>query len=332
MGHPCRSLTLLNPADNLYDVCDASRRPARNALPAATRISASKEGNRNVADPPDIASLERIAARLRANVVRMIALAGSGHNGGSLSAIDLIVYLYFHQMRLDPANPAWGDRDRFVLSKGHCCPAFYAALSARGFFAEEMLWTLRAVGSKLQGHPDMTKTPGVDMTSGSLGQGFSSAVGIALGGKLDRKDYNVYCMVGDGELQEGQVWEATMAAAHHRLDNLVVLVDNNKLQTDGATKSIVNVEPIAPRFEAFGFHCRQIDGHDFGQIHDAVQEAARCKGKPTAIVADTVKGKGVSFMEGDNQWHAGPTSPEETDQALRELQANHAPDGQRGGQ
>jgi transketolase len=268
----------------------------------------------------DRTKLQIIARKLRANVVRMIALAGSGHNGGSLSAIDMITYLYFYQMRVDPSNPRWPDRDRFVLSKGHCCPALYAALAERGYFPEETLWTLRDVESKLQGHPDMNKTPGVDMTTGSLGQGISSAVGIALGGKLDGKSYKVYCMVGDGELQEGLVWEAAMAAAHHRLDNLMVIVDNNKLETDGPTKSIVNVEPIAPRFEAFGFQSWEIDGHDFRQIHQAVQAAANCRGKPSVIVAETVKGKGVSFMEGNPQWHAGATSPEETERALRELQ------------
>ena len=181
----------------------------------------------------DVQRLRATAARLRTNIVKMIAVAGSGHNGGALSAADVITYLYFHQMRIDPADPRWPDRDRFVMSKGHCCPALYAALAERGYFSEDVLWTLRDIGSPLQGHPDMTKTPGIDMTTGSLGQGISSAVGIALGGKLDRKDYRVYCMIGDGELQEGQVWEAAMAAAHYRLDNLTVIVDNNKLETDG---------------------------------------------------------------------------------------------------
>lgn len=278
-----------------------------------------------MAHPLNIAKLRSIARKLRANIVRMIALAGSGHNGGSLSAIDLITYLYFHQMRVDQASPRWPDRDRFVLSKGHCCPALYAALAERGFFPEEMLWTLRDVDSKLQGHPDMTKTPGVDITTGSLGHGISSAVGIALGGKLDGKDYKVYCMVGDGELQEGQVWEAAMAAAHHRLDNLIVIVDNNKFETDGATKSIINVEPVGARFEAFGWNTFEIDGHDFQQIHRAIQEAADSKDKPSVIVAETIKGKGVSFMEGNHQWHAGPTSPQQTEQALRELGDDAAP-------
>ncbi|MFZ5831526.1 MAG: transketolase [Planctomycetota bacterium] len=268
---------------------------------------------------PDIVKLKQTAARLRANIVRMIAAAGSGHNGGALSAIDMITYLYFHQMRIDPQRPDWPDRDRFVLSKGHCCPALYAALAARGYFGEELLWTLRDVGSLLQGHPDMTKTSGVDMTTGSLGQGISAAVGIALGGKLDRKDYRVYCMVGDGELQEGQVWEAAMSAAHYRLTNLTVLVDDNGMETDGPTHTIMNVQPIAAKWQAFGWHTCEIDGHDFRQIHAAVRQCLTAD-QPSAIVARTVEGKGVSFMEGDNEWHSGPTRPEQTQQALAELE------------
>lgn len=262
--------------------------------------------------------------RLRANIVRMIALAGSGHNGGSLSAVDVITYLYFHELRIDPARPRWPDRDRFVLSKGHCCPALYAALSARGFFPEELLWTLRDIGSVLQGHPDMTKTPGLDMTTGSLGQGISASVGMALAGKLDGRDYRVYCMVGDGELQEGQVWEAAMAAAHHGLDNLLVIVDNNRLETDGPTRSIINVEPISRRWEAFGWQSVEIDGHDFGQIDKGFQACLAVRGRPSVIVAQTVKGKGISFMEGDNEWHSGPTNPQQTAQALQELAAASA--------
>ena len=269
----------------------------------------------------DVQQLETIAAKLRRNIVRMVAIAGSGHNGGSLSAIDLITYLYFHEMRVDPANPRWPDRDRFVLSKGHCAPSLYVALAERGYFREEVLWTLRDIESKLQGHPDMTKTPGVDMTTGSLGQGISSAVGIALAGKLDRRDYRVFVMVGDGELQEGQLWEAAMSAAHYRLDNLVVLVDDNKLETDGPTASIVGVHPIAEKWAAFGWKVHAVDGHDFTQIHRAVQQAAPGDGRPTVIVADTVKGKGVSFMEDVADWHSGPTTPEQTEQALRELGA-----------
>jgi transketolase len=271
--------------------------------------------------PPDFAALSRQANRLRCDVVQMIARAGSGHNGGSLSAADMVAYLYFHQMRLDPERPDWPDRDRFVLSKGHCCPILYAALAARGFFPRETLWTLREIGSVLQGHPDMTKTPGVDMTTGSLGQGISAAVGMAIGGRLDRRDYHVYSMVGDGEIQEGQVWEAAMAAAHHGLANLTVLVDNNKMETDGETRSIINVEPVEDRWRAFGWAAERVDGHDMRQIHEGVQRLLAVDDRPGVLVADTIKGKGVSFMEGQTIWHSGPTSESETQEALRELAA-----------
>jgi transketolase len=249
----------------------------------------------------------------------MVAVAGSGHNGGSLSAIDMLTYLYFHRMRIRPEEPKWADRDRFVLSKGHCAPALYAVLAGRGFFPEETLWTLRDIESKLQGHPDMTKTTGVDMTTGSLGQGISSAVGIALGGKLDHRDYRVYAMLGDGELQEGQVWEAVMAAAHYRLDNLIAFVDNNKLETDGVTAGIMNVEPIGDKFRSFGWNVHNIDGHDFTQIHAAVEQCLQINGRPSVIVADTVKGKGVPFMENAPDWHSGSTNREQTVQALHSL-------------
>ncbi|MHC4406142.1 MAG: transketolase [Planctomycetota bacterium] len=275
--------------------------------------------------PPDFAALEQQAARLRCDVVRMIANAGSGHNGGALSAADVIAYLYFHRLRIDPERPHWPGRDRFVLSKGHCCPILYAALAARGFFPHETLWTLRDVGSRLQGHPDMTKTPGVDMTTGSLGQGISAAVGIALGGKLDGRDYRVYCMVGDGEIQEGQVWEAAMAAAHHHLANLTVLVDNNKMETDGETRSIINVEPIEDRWRAFGWAAERVDGHKMRQIHEGLQRLDSAGHYPRVLVADTVKGKGVSFMEGQAEWHSGPTSEGQTRQALEELSALTGP-------
>ena len=268
----------------------------------------------------DIPKLQETAGRLRCNIIKMIAEAGSGHNGGAMSAIDVLVYLYFQPiMRVDTENIRWADRDRFVLSKGHCCPALYVTLAERGFFPESMLWTLRDIESKLQGHPDMNKTPGVDMTTGSLGQGISCAVGMAIAGKLSGRKYNVYAMVGDGELQEGQVWEAAMAAAHHKLDNLFVVVDNNKVETDGPTREINNVEPISPRWESFGWNICDVDGHDFGQIHQGFQQFSKPNGKPSVIVADTIKGKGISFMEGDHFWHAGPTSPEQTEQALKEI-------------
>jgi transketolase len=270
---------------------------------------------------PDFVAFERQAAQLRHDVVSMVARAGSGHNGGSLSAADLITYLYFHLLRVDPRRPDWPDRDRFVLSKGHCCPILYAALAARGFFEREILWTLRDIGSPLQGHPDMTKTTGLDMTTGSLGQGISAAVGMAIGARLDRRDFRVYCMLGDGELQEGQVWEAAMAAAHHRLANLTVVIDNNKLETDGETRRIINVEPIEERWRAFGWVAERVDGHDFGQIHESLQRLNSDSDHPGVLVADTIKGKGVSFMEGQMQWHSGPTDETQTRLALEELSA-----------
>jgi transketolase len=268
---------------------------------------------------PDFVSLRCHATQLRRDVVEMIARAGSGHNGGSLSAADMLAYLYFHQMRVDPQRPDWPERDRFVLSKGHCCPILYAALAERGFFPRETLWTLRDIGSPLQGHPDMTKTVGVDMTTGSLGQGISAAVGMAIGGRLDERHYHVYCMVGDGEIQEGQVWEAAMAAAHHGLANLTVLVDNNKMETDGPTRSIINVEPIEDRWRAFGWAAERVNGHDIEQIHEGVQRLLAAADRPGVLVADTIKGKGVSFMEGQAKWHSGPTDEKETRQALKEL-------------
>jgi transketolase len=279
-----------------------------------------RERYKRLTDELSVENLQATARKLRANIVRMIAIAGSGHNGGSLSAIDIITYLYFHRMRIDPQQPRWPERDRFVMSKGHCCPALYAALAERGYFPEDWLWTLREIDSKLQGHPDMNKTPGVDMSTGSLGQGISAAAGIAMGGKLDAANYIVYCMVGDGELQEGQVWEAAMSAAHYKLDNLVVYVDNNKLETDGLTRQIMNVEPIAEKFRAFGWNALDADGHDFAQIHDATSRCMDRNGHPSVIVCDTIKGKGVSFMEGNAQWHAGPTSPQQTEAALQEIE------------
>ncbi|MCP5113008.1 MAG: transketolase, partial [bacterium] len=256
------------------------------------------------AHQPDFEALRATAIEWRADIIRMIAAAGSGHPGGSLSAIDIITYLYCHRMRIDPANPHWEDRDRFVLSKGHCAPALYVALAGRGYFPREMLWTLRDIESKLQGHPDMTKTPGCDMTTGSLGQGFACAAGIALGGKLLRKDFRVYVVLSDGELQEGIIWEAAMAAAHNRLDNLVVFIDNNKLQTDGRTAEIMNPNPIADKWRAFGWSVQEIDGHDFGEIHHAAERCQARMGAPHLVVADTVKGKGIPSMENEAGWHS----------------------------
>jgi transketolase len=275
----------------------------------------------------DLAKLQHTARELRCDIIRMLAKSGSGHPGGSLSAIDMITYLYWHQMRIDPANPQWEDRDRFVLSKGHCAPALYVALANTGYFPKEVLWTLRDVESPLQGHPDMRKTRGVDMTTGSLGQGFSAAAGIALGGKVRKKDFKVYVMLSDGELQEGVVWEAAMAAGHYHLDNLIALIDDNRLQTDGPTAEIMNPNPIAEKWKAFGWDVFAIDGHNFREIHDAVQKCMIQEGRPHVIVAQTVKGKGVTSQEGNPEWHslAKPMTEEEMERYLAELSQGAQP-------
>ena len=271
----------------------------------------------------DFGALEQIAFELRRDILEMIGRAGSGHPGGSLSAIDIVTYLYFHRLRVDPGNPDWADRDRFVLSKGHCAPAWYVALARKGYFPRETLWTLRDIESKLQGHPDMNKCPGVDFTTGSLGQGFSAAAGIALGGKAQGTDFRVYALLSDGELQEGIVWEAAMAAGHFKLDNLIALVDDNKLQTDGRTAEIMNPAPIAEKFRAFGWEATEIDGHDMRAIHEAVEWAQRRDGRPHAIVAATVKGKGVPSLEDQVGSHSlgAPWTAEETAARIAELEA-----------
>ena len=255
--------------------------------------------------------LQKLANEIRKGIVTAVHSAKSGHPGGSLSAADIFTYLYFEEMNVDPANPKMENRDRFVLSKGHTAPGLYAALAERGFFPKEDLVTLRHVGSYLQGHPDMKQIPGVDMSSGSLGQGISAAVGMAAAGKLDKKDYRVYTLLGDGEIQEGQVWEAAMWAGFKQLDNLVVIVDNNNLQIDGPIDEVCSPYPIDKKFEAFNFHVINIDGNDFDQIRAAFAEARTVKGMPTAIIAKTIKGKGVSFMENNVDWHGkGPNDAE----------------------
>lgn len=263
--------------------------------------------------------LEEKARVLRGHILRMLAQAGSGHTGGSLSAADIVACLYFWEMNVDPKNPKDENRDRFVLSKGHAAPVLYAALAEKGFFPVEMLSTLRKMGSPLQGHPDMRKLPGVEASTGSLGQGISWAVGMALGGKLDRRDYRVYALLGDGELQEGMVWEALMAAAHYKLDNLVVIVDHNGLQIDGKISEVMSPEPVVDKFKAFGFEVLNIDGHDIEAILKAFEKARSTKGRPTAIIAETVKGKGVSFMENRVEWHGVAPKEEELAKALAEL-------------
>ena len=263
--------------------------------------------------------LKERAKEIRKDIVTMIGQAKSGHPGGSLSATEIVTYLYFEELRIDPANPRWDDRDRCILSKGHAAPVLYAALARRGFFPTEELSTLRKIGSHLQGHPDMKKVPGVDMSTGSLGTGFSAATGIAMACKLDKKDNYVYALLGDGELQEGQVWEAAMSAAHYKLDNLIAFLDNNGLQIDGNIDDVLSPNPIDAKFAAFGWQVLVIDGHDFKQIADAVAAAKAEKGRPTMIVAKTVKGKGVSYMENQAGWHGSAPNEEQVAQAMAEL-------------
>ena len=264
--------------------------------------------------------LMKTANEIRKGVITAVHSAKSGHPGGSLSAADIYTYLYFEEMNIDPADPRKEGRDRFVLSKGHTAPGYYATLANRGFFPVEDLKTLRKVGSYLQGHPDMKHIPGVDMSSGSLGQGISAAVGMAISAKLSGEDYRVYTLLGDGEIQEGQVWEASMLAAHRKLDNLVVIVDNNNLQIDGEISEVNSPYPIDKKFEAFNFHVINIDGHDFDQIDAAFKEARETKGQPTAIIAKTVKGKGVSFMENQASWHGSAPNDEQYEIAMADLE------------
>ena len=264
--------------------------------------------------------LMKTANEIRKGIVTALHSAKAGHPGGSLSATEIFTYLYFEEMNVDPKDPKKADRDRFVLSKGHTAPGLYSTLAQKGFFPKEDLVTLRHTGSYLQGHPDMKHIPGVDMSSGSLGQGISAAVGMAIAGKLDNADYRVYTLLGDGEIQEGQVWEASMLAAHRKLDNLVVIVDNNNLQIDGEITEVNSPYPIDKKFEAFNFHVINIDGNDFDQIDAAFKEAKTVKGQPTAIIAKTVKGKGVSFMENQVGWHGKAPNDEEYAQAMADLE------------
>ena len=266
------------------------------------------------------AELKKQANEVRKGIVTAVHSAKSGHPGGSLSAADILTYLYFEEMNIDPKEPKKADRDRLVLSKGHIAPALYSVLSHRGYFPTSDLTTLRHTGSYLQGHPDMKHIPGVDMSSGSLGQGLSAAVGMALNAKLDGSDYRVYAVCGDGEIQEGQIWEASMFAASRNLDNLTVIVDNNNLQIDGPIDQVCSPYPIDEKFAAFGFHVINIDGHNFDEIAAAFDEAKATKGKPTAIIAKTTKGKGVSFMENQCGWHGKAPNDEEFEQALKDLE------------
>lgn len=274
-------------------------------------------------NPELIRFLDEKARTLRMNVVRMMWYGGGGHIGGSLSCADIITALYFHNLRVDLQRPNWEDRDRFILSKGHAAATLYAALAERGFFPKERLFDSfrNKVDGILQEHPDMWKVPGIDMSTGSLGQGLSVAVGVALGAKLKRKDFNVYVLIGDGEAQEGQIWEAAMAAGHYKLDKIKAVLDYNKLSVEGRIEELMSLEPLSDKWRAFNWHVQEIDGHNMVQIVEALENSAQLKGKPTIIIAHTIKGKGVSFMENNMKWHAGSMTKEEARQALIELGA-----------
>lgn len=266
-----------------------------------------------------VEELKDTAKVIRKDIIQMLTESGSGHPGGSLSAVEILTTLYFNKMKIDPSNYSDLNRDRFVLSKGHAAPVLYSTLARRGFFDVEELMTLRKMGSILQGHPNMNEVPGVDMSTGSLGQGISAAVGMALAGKIDKKSYRVYALIGDGELEEGQVWEASMAAAHYKLDNLTAFIDNNGLQIDGPCCEVMTVDPIPDKFRAFNWNVIEIDGHNFEEIINAIEAAENFKGKPTAIVCETIKGKGVSFMENQASWHGSAPNREQCAIALREI-------------
>lgn len=275
-------------------------------------------------DEQKLASLSKTANTIRQDIVKMVAEASSGHPGGSLSAADIVTVLYFNEMKIDPQNPNDPDRDRFILSKGHASPVLYAALAEKGYFPKEELMTFRKINSRLQGHPSKKSLPGVDMSTGSLGQGLSAANGIALAGKMDKKDYRVYVMLGDGEIQEGMVWEAAMAAGYYKLDNLTAFLDYNHLQIDGRVEDVLNPAPIDDKFKAFGWNVIIIDGHDMNEIDNAIQQAKATKDMPTIVIANTVKGKGVSYMENQVGWHGTAPNAEQLKQALEELNGGNA--------
>ncbi len=271
-------------------------------------------------DEQKLTALEQQARKIRSHIVQMVAEAGSGHPGGSLSAADILTVLYFNEMNIDPERADDPNRDRFVLSKGHASPVLYATLAEKGFFPVEELLTFRKINSRLQGHPSRKHVPGVEMSTGSLGQGLSAAIGMALAARVDKRDYRVYALVGDGEMQEGMIWEALMAAAHYKLDNLTVFLDYNHLQIDGYTADVMNIDPIGDKVKAFGWNVLMIDGHDLPAISRAIAEAKVTKGQPTFIIAQTVKGKGVSFMENKAEWHGVAPNFEQKVAALRELE------------
>jgi transketolase len=286
---------------------------------SATNISAEVLHSMKDKEAVVVRHLQEIARTLRRHIIKMTAEAGSGHPGGSLSAVEIVTALFFQVLRHHPAEPHWTERDRFILSKGHAAPLLYAALAESGYFPVEELLTLRKLGSRLQGHADRTCTPGVEMSTGSLGQGLSFGIGIALAGRLDSRSYRAYVLLGDGECDEGQVWEAAMAAAHFKLDNLVAIIDHNEQQLDGWNREIMNLEPLGEKWRAFGWHVIEIDGHDFKPVLAAFEQAKLVKGQPTAIIAHTIKGKGVSFMENNLEFHGRAPTHEEAERALKEL-------------
>lgn len=267
----------------------------------------------------DVKELEKIANNVRIGIIEAVHTAKSGHPGGSLSIADILTVLYFNQMNIDETKPQDKSRDRLVLSKGHCAPALYSVLSERGFFEKGLLKTLRNINGNLQGHPDMNKIPGVDMTTGSLGQGLSVANGMAMASKLGKEGIRVYCICGDGEIQEGQIWEAAMSASYYKLDNLCVIVDNNNLQIDGNVDKVMNIYPIDEKFKSFGFEVMNVDGHNIAELIKTFEHAKKIKGKPTAIIANTIKGKGVSFMENEAGWHGKAPNEEEYEKAIKDL-------------
>ena len=267
----------------------------------------------------DVEELNKIAKNVRVNILHMLTQAGSGHTGGSLSAADISVAIYFSKMNFDPKNPAWKDRDRFIMSKGHAAPLIYAIMAEAGYFPKETIDSLRNIESPLQGHPCCKKLPGIEVSTGSLGQGLSVANGMALGLRLDKNPARVYCIMGDGEIQEGQIWEAAMTAAHYKIDNLCAVVDNNELQIDGPVEEVMGIQPVHDKWEAFGWHAISIDGHDMEEILRALNEAENTKGKPTVIIANTTKGKGVSFFENKVEYHGTAPSQEEFEKAVKEI-------------
>jgi len=283
------------------------------------KTSADK-GSAGVFSSLSVAEMESVAKRIRRHIISMIGKAGSGHPGGSLSAVEIVTSLYFKVLRYKPSDPGWSDRDRFILSKGHAAPVLYATLAECGYFPVDELTTLRQLDSRLQGHTDRTLTPGVEMSAGALGQGLSFAVGVALAGRLNAQDYRVYVLLGDGECDEGQIWEAAMASAHFKVDNLVAIVDNNGLQIDGWNRDVMNLDPFNKKWQAFGWHVIEVDGHDLTQLIDAFDRAKLVKRQPVVIIAHTIKGKGVSFMENNVDFHGKAPSAEEVKIALKELE------------